>query len=233
MRTIPRPRCIERSAVSASGGDSSAQRRPGNVSTATSALRRAQSQHHHCEPTWVCARESGALHQAEPLLRAQWNVQDLLGTGHPQTLTSMNNLALLHESQGQFDRAEPSTCCRSKYSPPRSARRIRDDRVINNLAYLYMLEDSSPSARFLRAPRGLRRGGRPRAPGHAQVAQQPRPRAASLGELDAAEATISGRSKRVACSVRAHRHPAFHARSRRRLSRSGPPGEAESCSAKR
>ncbi|MEE4299909.1 MAG: tetratricopeptide repeat protein, partial [Pseudomonadales bacterium] len=91
----------------------------------------------------------GLYDAAEPLLRDAVELStELLGTGHPQTLTSMNNLALLHESQGQFDRAEPLYLLPIEVlSSTLGEAHPRTIGVLNNLAYLYMLEENLQAAR--------------------------------------------------------------------------------------
>ena len=34
-------------------------------------------------------------------------MKEILGENHPHTLSSMNNLASLYDSQGKYDKAEP------------------------------------------------------------------------------------------------------------------------------
>ena len=50
----------------------------------------------------------GKYDAAEPLCRETLQLREkVLGKEHPQTLTSMNNLAGLFNSQGRYDAAEP------------------------------------------------------------------------------------------------------------------------------
>ncbi|MBV9848078.1 MAG: tetratricopeptide repeat protein [Armatimonadetes bacterium] len=52
--------------------------------------------------------ECGQYTEAEPLLAGAFTIiEATLGSMHPDTATSLNNLAILHKVQGRYDRAEP------------------------------------------------------------------------------------------------------------------------------
>ena len=58
--------------------------------------------------TGIYFRSRGQYGEAEPLLQQQRAISEKhLGPNHPDTATSLNNLAILYSAQGQYEQAEP------------------------------------------------------------------------------------------------------------------------------
>ena len=50
----------------------------------------------------------GRYEEAEPLYKRALEIRErVLGPDHPDTATSLNNLAILYDNQGRYEEAEP------------------------------------------------------------------------------------------------------------------------------
>src|SRR6266567_3757660 len=82
-------------------------------------------------------------------LRNSW-AERLLGSDHPATATSLNNLAVLYTDQGKY--AEAELLCRralSIYEQRLEGEHPTTVTCINNLALLYVLQDKNIEAEQL------------------------------------------------------------------------------------
>lgn len=85
------------------------------------------------------SRDKADARQAEPLYKQVLAIREkVLGSDHPNVASSLNNLALLYDSQGRYSEAEPlvlrSLAIREKVLGPDHPRTAQS---LNNLALLY------------------------------------------------------------------------------------------------
>ena len=119
----------------------------------------------------LCSSRQGRYGEAEPLYReALQGRRETLGPRHPDTLTSLNNLALLYQAQGRYGEAEPLyqqalQGCRETLGP----RHPHTLTSLNNLAALYQAQGRYGEAEplFKQALQATPRDARPPPSGHA------------------------------------------------------------------
>jgi len=77
--------------------------------------------------------------------------KEVSGDRHPDTLTSMNNLAALYKSQGKYDEAEPLYVeCLATSKQVLGDRHPSTLTFMNNLAGLYERQERQEEARLLK-----------------------------------------------------------------------------------
>ena len=96
--------------------------------------------------TWRALHDQGLYAKAEPLYQRALAIDEkALGPEHPDTATSLNNLAVLYDAQGHYAKAEPlyqrALAIREKALGPEHPDTATS---LNNLAELYSTRASTP-----------------------------------------------------------------------------------------